>query len=151
MATLLIIGVSLALFFHWFRYTVILILRTRSSPEYARKVAVANHLSFADVRQKLHANNAENLAGLCGALQRDYRALKYLLGHAATSQAEGYTVEQRLLMVNFRLQGLWFSAVSRSRPNAAKLALLEMSSTLEFFANAMGRRFATVAADAARA
>jgi hypothetical protein len=149
MATL-IIGVSLALFFYWFRYTVILILRTRSAPEYAQKVAVANHLSFVDVRHKLHANNSDNLAGFCHALERDYRSLKYLLGHAATSQAESYTAEQRLLMINFRLLGLWFSAVSRFRPDSAKLALLEMSNTLEFFANAMGRRFATLASDAAR-
>ncbi|MBI3696430.1 MAG: hypothetical protein HY238_16525, partial [Acidobacteria bacterium] len=59
-----------------------------------------------------------------------------------------YTAEQRLLMVNFRLMKLWFAAVSRFRPTSAKLALLEMSGTLEYFANAMGRRFATVASDA---
>ena len=147
-----IIGVSLALFFYWFRSTVILILRTRSAPEYAQRVAAANHLSFVDVRQRLHARTAaENLAGLCGALERDYEALKYLLGHAATVEAGSYTAEQRLLMINFRLMRLWFAAVLRFRPESAKLALLEMSGTLEYFANAMGQRFAAVASEASEA
>ena len=150
--TLFIIGISATLFVYWFRYTVILILRTRSTPEYAQKVAVANRLSFVEVREKLHAPmQDENLAGLCGALQRDYKALKYLLGHAATAQAGSYTAEQRLLMINFRLMSLWFSAVLRFRPTAAKLALLEMSGTLEYFANAMGQRFAAIASEAANA
>ncbi len=146
--TVLIIGVSGAMFFYWFRYTVIVILGTRSSPEYAQRVAAANQLSFVDVRQKLHAQaGSSDLGGLCGALEKDYKALKYLLGHAATVQAGSYTVEQRLLMVNFRLMKLWFTAVGRFRPTSAKLALLEMLGTLEYFANATGRRFATVSSD----
>ena len=149
--TALIIAISLALFVYWFRYTVILILRTRSAPEYAHKVAAANQLSFVDVRQQLHARaDTENLSGLCKALQKDYKVLKYLLGHAATLQAGSYTAEQRLLMVNFRLMSLWFSTVMRFRPSAAKVALLEMSGILEYFANVMGRRFAALTAGAAR-
>src|SRR2546422_3629656 len=141
LVTILIVGVSLALFVYWFRYTVILIMQTRSAPEYAQKVATANQLSFVDVRQKLHARTeTENLNGLWKALQRDYRVLKYLLGHAATVEAGSYTAEQRLLMLNFRLMSLWFAAVSRFRPNAAKVALLEMSGILEYFANVMGRQ-----------
>ena len=150
--TLLIVGISLALFVYWFRYTVMLILRTRSTPEYAYKVAAANQLSFVDVRQRLHASaQNENLASLCKALQRDYRVLKYLLGHAANVQAGSYTAEQRLLMLNFRLMSLWFAAALRFRPNVAKMALLEMSGILEYFANVMGRRFATLATESVRA
>lgn len=150
--TLLIIGVSLFLFFYWFRYTVMLILRTRSAPEYAPKVAAANHLSFVDVRQKLHAPaEGDSLSGFCQALDQDYRALKYLLGHAATADAGNYTAEQRLLMLNFRLMKLWCQVMLRFRPAAAKAALLEMSGTLEYFANAMGRRFAALAGQAAHA
>ena len=146
--TVLIISVSGAMFFYWFRYTVLLILRTRPSSEFAHKVAAANQLSFVEVRQKLHAQaSPKDLGGLCGALERDYQALTYLLGHAAAVPARSYTAEQRLLMVNFRLMKLWFAAVSQFRPTSAKLALLEMSGTLEYFANAMGRRFATVAGE----
>lgn len=150
--TLVVVGVSLFFFIYWLRYTAILILRTGPSSEYAQKVAQANQLSFAEVRQKLHAPaEPSNLVSLCGALERDYEALKYLLGHAATVQAGSYTAEQRLLMVNFRLLKLWFAAVLRFRPAAAKLALLEMSGVLEYFANTMGRRFASLASEAVRA
>lgn len=151
-ATILIIGVSLGLFFYWFRYTAILILRTRSAPEYARKVAAANHLSFFGVRQKLHTpTEPGELANLFGALQQDYKALKYLLGHAATVEAGSYTAEQRLLMANFSVMTVWFRVIRRFRPVTAKMALLEMSGTLEYFANAMGQRFASLAGDAVRA
>ena len=148
--TVLIIGISLALFVYWFRYTVIIILSNRRESDYAQKVSAANHLSFVDVRQQLHARTADQeLPNLFRALQRDYRVLKYLLGHAATIETGSYTAEQRLLMVNFRLMGLWFSAVRRLRPQHAKHALLEMAGTLEYFANIMGRRFATLAAKSA--
>jgi hypothetical protein len=149
-ATILIIGVSLGLFFYWFRYTAILILRTRSAPQYAQKVAAANHLSFFGVRQKLHTPEPGELTSLFRALQQDYKALKYLLGHAATVEAGSYTAEQRLLMANYRVMTVWFRIIRRFRPATAKMALLEMSGTLEYFANAMGQRFATLASDAVR-
>jgi hypothetical protein len=149
--TVLIIGISLALFVYWFRYTVILIQRTRTAPEYAQKVAAANQLSFVEVKQQLHGRLAsEELPRLFRSLQRDYRVLKYLLGHAATVDAGSYTAEQRLLMINFRLMSLWFAAVRRFRQQDAKHALLEMSGTLEYFANVMGRRFATLTAGPGR-
>ena len=150
--TLLVVVISSALFVYWFRFTVILILRTRPAVNYAPQVAAANRLSFVEIRHKLHAStDAENLGGFCKALQQDYRKLKYLLGHAATGQAGRYTAEQRLLMANFRVMALCCPAALRFRPNAAKLALLEMSNILEYFANVMGRRIASPAGEAARA
>lgn len=149
--TILIVGISFALFVYWFRYTAILILRTRPVQDYAQKVAVANRLSFVDVRQQLHSPaSSENLPGLFRALKRDYKVLKYLLGHAAALEAGSYTAEQRLLMMNFQLMSVWFAVIRRFRPQHAKHALLEMSGTLEYFANVMGRRFATLAAEAGR-
>jgi len=143
--TLLIVSVSVLLFVYWFRYTVLLIQSRPAPPEFAHKVAAANHLSFVEVRRKIHdTNEATSLRTMCQSLERDYWALKYLLGHAATVQAGSYTAEQRLLMINFRLLRLWFAAVLRFRPGAAKVALLEMSGTLEYFAGAMGRRFASL-------
>ncbi len=146
LVTVLIVAISVALFIYWFRYTVILVLGTRPATDYAQKVAAANQLSFVDVRQQLHAPVAlDELPKLFRALQRDYSVLKYLLGHAATVDAGSYTPEQRLLMVNFRVMSLWYAVMSRFRPEQAKHALLEMSGTLEYFANVMGRRFATLA------
>lgn len=151
-ASVFIIAVSMVLFVYWFRYTVILILNTAAAPEYAQRVASANHLSFVDVRQRLHADaGTGNLGSLYHALQGDYKALKYLLQHAANMQPGGFTTEQRMLMVNFRLMTLWFQVISKFRPASAKLVLLEMSGTLEFFANAMGQRFASLTGEASRA
>src|SRR5690349_15117382 len=115
-----IIGISLTLFAYWFRYTVILILRTAAAPEYAQRVALANQLRFVDVKQQLHATTeSRNLGGLYQALQGDYKSLKYLLKHAANVQPGGFTAEQRLLMINFRVMTLWFQAISKFRPASA--------------------------------
>jgi hypothetical protein len=127
---------------YWFRVTVLLILRTRTTPDYAIKVAAANQLSFVQLREMLHADlSGAELAQLCESLHKDYGMLKYLLGHAATDGNVGYTAEQRMLMLNFRLVSAWFWAVARFRPAAARVALLEMATVLEYFANAMGQRF----------
>jgi hypothetical protein len=150
-ATVFIIGVSLALLGYWFRWTVALIMSVPLEPECAQKVAAANQLSFLSIRQKLYGPiDADSLGGLCRDLQHDYEALKYLLRHAANTQPSGFTQEQRLLIVNFQVMTLWFRAVSKFRPEAAKLALLEMSGTLEFLANATGQRFALLASGPSR-
>ena len=142
-ASVFIIAVSLALFVYWFRCTVLLILRTRTTTEYASKVAAANQLSFVQARQQLGGPSpSPDLSGVCRSLQHDYGVLKYLLGHAATVEGGGYTAEQRLLMMNFRMLAVVFWVASRIRPDAARMALLEMSGVLEYFANVMGQRFA---------
>jgi hypothetical protein len=142
-ATVFIIGVSLALLGYWFRWTVALIMSVPLEPECAQKVAAANQLSFLSIRQKLYGPiDADSLGGLCRDLQHDYEALKYLLRHAANTQPSGFTQEQ--------VMTLWFRAVSKFRPEAAKLALLEMSGTLEFLANATGQRFALLASGPSR-
>jgi len=147
-----IIGISSALFACWFRYTVILIQRSRSGQGHAVRAAAANRLHFIDVREKLHAPmDVGSLRGLSKALQHDYRVLTYLVGHAANLQAGHYTAEQRLLMLNFRLMTIWFAATAPIRPTSAKLALLEMCSVLEYFANVMGERSGVPASVAVRA
>ena len=139
--TLLIVGISLALFVYWFRYTATLILRTRSSPEHVDRVTAANRLRFAEVRQQLHSPAAAaELGRIREVLEQDYRVLTYLLGHAANISAGSYTAEQRLLMANFYCMGLWCGTASRLFPNSAKMALLEMSSILEYFAGVIGQR-----------
>ncbi len=150
--TLLMVGISLALFVYWFRYTATLILRTRSSPEHVDRVTAANRLRFAEVRQQLHSRAAQGeLRGMRAVLEQDYRVLTYLLGHAANISAGSYTAEQRLLMANFYCMGLWCSTASRLFPNSAKMALLEMSSILEYFASVIGQRLGALSRVSARA
>jgi hypothetical protein len=147
----LIIGISVVLFVYWFRYTVLLILRTRTTAEYAQKVAAANQLAFVHVRQELQREVlATDLSSFARSLEKDYGILKYLLGHAATIEVGGYTAEQRLLMLNYRMLALWCWGVRRFNPSAAKTAMVEMSAILEYFANVMGQRLAMPASQPVR-
>jgi len=149
--SMVIVAVSLSLFVYWFRCTVNLILQTTpASGESTRKVAAANGLSLVQVRQQLYApTTAKALPILCEQLRKDYRVLKYLLGHVAES-GTGYTTEQRLLMAHFRLTSFWFGAIHRFRPHSARTALAEMSAIVEFFAGALNGRLALAAQPAVR-
>ena len=136
-----IIVVSAALMIYWFRYTCLLMLRTRVGKDYATGLAAANDLSFTGVRElALKDASARRLAELERSLDRDYRLLTYLLAHTAGLQFGGLTVEQRMLMLDFRImQGLCF--VSRGLfVSQARAAVLEMAEVLSHLANDMGER-----------
>ena len=155
LSAFLIVSISSALFFYWFRYTVILILATRTDSDYADQVAADNRLSFTKVRQELqelHASiKAADLGGWREALERDYARLKYLLGYAAMGESGRYTAEQRLLMADFQVMAWSSRVIMRFRPESVSLALLEMISILEYFADVMGRRMASPASVNVRA
>ena len=51
--SIIIIVLSTALFVYWFRYTCVLILRTRDARDYAQHVAEVNHLTFLTAQQQL--------------------------------------------------------------------------------------------------
>jgi hypothetical protein len=149
--SLVMVAVSLSLFVYWFRCSVKLILQTTpSTVEGTRRVAAGNGLSLLQVRQQLYAPTAAKDLPLLGKqLRRDYRVLKYLLGHIGES-GRGYTSEQQLLMVHFRLTSLWFAATHRFRSQSARTALAEMSTIVEFFAGALSQRLALAAEPAVR-
>jgi len=143
-SNLLIIAISLALLVYWFRYTCLLILRTKTSFDYAAEVASANRLSFPEVQTRLSTfrSRPESLDPLHQSLAKDYRLLTYLLAHTTAVNAGGFTLEQRMLMVDFRVMQLWYAMVRRIGIRHAQFALEEMSSILTHFANAMGERAA---------
>jgi hypothetical protein len=76
------------------------------------------------------------------SLQRDYRLLSYLLRHAAGVEVGGYTLEQRMLMADFKIMQLWYAVTRRCATGQAREALREMAQVLNNFANAMGERVA---------
>jgi hypothetical protein len=149
--SLVVVAISLSLFVYWFRCTVNLILQaTPSTIEGTRKAAAGNGLSLLQVRQQLYApTTAKDLPILGAQLRKDYRVLKYLLGHIGESRT-GYTSEQQLLMVHFRLTSLWFEVIHRFRSRSARTALAEMSAIVEFFAGALSQRLALAAQPAVR-
>jgi hypothetical protein len=140
-SSLLIVTFSVVLFLYWFRYTCLLILKTGTSRDYARQVALANHLSFLEVSKQLQKDpGVDQLAGLHDSLARDYRVLTYLLRHAAGFPFRGRSLEQWMLMIDFRLMEIDYAFTRRFGSSQARRALEEMSYIVSHFANAMGER-----------
>jgi hypothetical protein len=141
--SILIIGISLTLFLYWFRYTCVLILSTRTSRDYTAQIASANQLTFLETQTNLLEEGVETTSfeKIHRCLDRDYKLLTYLLQHGS-SHVEERSLENRILMVDFRIMSLWYGMMQHiSRPQA-RSALLEMSSIVSHLANTMGERTA---------
>lgn len=132
-ASVLILSVSLILFAYWFRYTCVLVLRANEAV-WAGNVAARNQLNFLRVRELLA--HAADLDALERSLEKDYRLLSFLLAHSAKSNPAG--IEQRMLVLDYRLMRVWYLLVRRSSLPRARAALAEMAGILEYLADRMG-------------
>ncbi len=142
--SILIIVFSLVLLMYWFRYTCLLILRTRAPKDFSAEVAEANRLAYPLVRERLQ--QAAELDPLAESLAHDYRLLSYLLRHTVGLQMGGMTIEQRMLSFDFQLMRVWYALTRNFATSQARFALQEMSDILGHFANAMGERTAVTRA-----
>jgi hypothetical protein len=138
-ASVAIIIVSAALLVYWFRYTCLLMLRTHTGKDYASRFAEANRLAFVGIRERA-GTAAPVLDGLEEALERDYRLLTYLLRSTAGAKVAGVTVEQRMLMFDYRMMQLVVRVTRHLWPLKAREALLEMIEVLRHLANDLGER-----------
>lgn len=134
--SILILAFSLALFIYWFRYTVLLLL---SEEEVERNGAVINQLSLLETRETLR-NTPGDLNRLHRSLQNDFRMLRYLLDHAAGLGLG--PVEHYLLILDYRLMGVWYRLTRYISAGQAHRALEEMASVLTYIAYKMGARTA---------
>ena len=142
-SSVLIIAFSVVLLGYWFRYTCLLILKTKTSKDYSAAVVQANNLTFPQAHEKLlQENRFKELDALHQSLARDYQLLTYLLEHTAGFQAGGFPVEQRMLALDFKLMQCCYALTRRFSAAPARRALDEMSQILSHFANAMGERAA---------
>ena len=142
-ATIVITVSSVLLFGYWFRYTCLLILSARTTRDYAADVVMANQLAFPGVQAQLANAAMSDLDGLRASLDRDYAVLTYLLKHTSTEES---ALEKRMLEINYRLMGAWYSMSAKFSPTAARRALDEMTMVVAHFANSMGERAAAGAA-----
>jgi hypothetical protein len=140
--TLVITVSSVLMLGYWFRYSCLLILSAESIRDYAADIAAANQLSFLQVQAHLRDHQGADLDNLQAALDRDLKVITYLIQNASGE----WGMEERMLQVNYRLMGAWFSVSSRFSPEAGRRALDEMSMIISHFANAMGERAAVGAA-----
>jgi hypothetical protein len=134
LASILISAISVVLFAYWFRYSCLLLLRDRTE----RSLVANERFSFMDVRERLETE--PDLHSLQVALERDYRVLTYLLQHAA--QLGGQPLEDRLLMMDYRLMRCWYWLTRTAAPAQARRALAEMSEVVAFLAYKMGEQAA---------
>ena len=140
-ASLLIILVSSALLVYWFRYTCLLVLKTRTGKDHAAATAAANGLEFYRIQGgTIHHAPIAELPALQKSLERDYRLLTYLIQHTTGLEVGGLTLEQRMLMLDFKAMRLIFALGRVLGAGRARAALQEMSCILNHLANAMGER-----------
>ena len=112
-SALLITGIVLVLSAYWFRYNCRSILKTGTAPERVEQVASANQLSFLQVEARLDTGwTAADLKMLNDALRRDYTVLTCLLRYTA-APGSAFTLDQRMLMADFRLMLWWCVFTSR--------------------------------------
>ena len=140
-ASTLIIVVSAALLAYWFRYTCVLILRTHTLKDRAGEMATANGLRFHRIQgQLLREAPSADLPALQKALENDYRLLTYLSKHTVGLEVGGRTLEQRMLMLDFEAMRLVCAFCRWVGIDHTRAALAEMSSVLNYLANALGER-----------
>jgi hypothetical protein len=142
---LLILSFALVLFFYWFRYNCHAILRTAAAGERARQVAAANELRFTHVLEYLQGElTLEEIEALDTWLVRDYNVLTSLLRYTSALRVGSHSMEQRILMADFRLQQAWFVLTRKSLAGAARHSLEERAHILAHFANTMSARSAAL-------
>jgi hypothetical protein len=117
-------------------------LHARTARDYAREVATANQLSFANVQSQLCDANAD-LDGLHDLLDRDYALVTRLMNEVANGQSG---IEERMLAFNYRLASIRYRVAQRYSIQSARQALEEMSLVVAHFANSVGEASATSAA-----
>ncbi len=141
----LLIGLfASVLLVYWFRCNCRSILKAKSGRDYARQVATANRLSFPEIQSILRTGTApDHFDPLGRLLLRDYRILSYLLRHTAALRFTPDGVNERMLMLDFRLMQIWYTLTRRLRPRQARRALEEMSCVLGGLAHHMGERALT--------
>jgi hypothetical protein len=131
-ASVLIIAFSLVLFAYWFRYSCLLLLRSRAD----QPVVAENRFNCGSVQRAL--KEGMDLDPLHQSLDRDYRVLTYLLDHAAGLEFE--QLEYRLLVLDYRMMQGWYRLTRSAAPRQARKALGEMAEVLNVLIGRIGEQ-----------
>jgi hypothetical protein len=118
LASVLISVFSLVLLIYWFRYSCLLLLRNAEQPVLDRQKG--------------------DLDPLRQSLERDYRMLTYLCRHAAGLGDQ--SLEERILILDFKLMRLWYRLTRTAAPVQARNALSEMAAVVAFLSRKIGEQ-----------
>jgi hypothetical protein len=133
-----VLVVSAALFFFYIQALCQKILRQEFSHPYFREIIEAVHLEYPQLRDSYAANGPGDYRNARLALKCDFFTLKYLLKNG-DPQRRHLLRREKMLMLYFRL--MLFSLPIRHALNfREKEGMLEMASTLQFFANSVGEK-----------
>src|SRR5437879_13117143 len=116
-AGILIVTFSAVLLVYWFRYSCVLLLR--NAAERAKMSVTDERFSIGLVLERV--GTEQHLDTLERALDRDYHMLTYLLKHAA--DLELASIENRMLILDYRLMRLWYRSTRTIPPKQERNAL----------------------------
>jgi hypothetical protein len=139
LASILIVTLAVVLLIYWFRYACTLALSSQKEPASVARVAAVNGLTFLSVHAELCKGDRETLDDVCKSLDHDYQVLLYLLRHAF-SRRHFRTVEQSILVWDYRLMRIWYGCVRRFSTVRARSTLAEQSRILTSLAHYMAQR-----------
>ena len=128
-----IIAISVVLLVYWLRYSCLMLLHSAQERTAMSNVA-DERFSVSSVLERL--KTASDLAPLERALERDYCVVTYLIKHAA--DLELASVENRLLVLDYKLMRLWSRLTRTVAPRHSRKALSEMASVLSVLVGQMG-------------
>jgi hypothetical protein len=139
-ASILIVCFSLALFGYWFRYCCILLLRNAQEQSGALPAPQDSRFGVAGVIERLRCTQGEQdeLDPLHRALDRDYQVFAYLVQHAAGLELG--SLEDRLLILDYKLMQMWYRVTKTVAPQQARQALTHMASILGVLVRKMGEQ-----------
>ena len=138
-ASILILTFSAILLVYWFRYSCVLLLR--NAAQRAEQPMTDERFSIGFVLERVRTE--KHLDTLERALDRDYHMLTYLLKHAA--DLELASIENRILILDYRLMRLWYRITRTIAPEQSRKALAEMASVLGAVARQAGQQSEEVA------
>ena len=128
LVSFLIIGCSFILLGYWFRYSCLLLLRN-SVEALPRTARADSRFAVEQIRQQVAT--AKELEPLERLLERDYRLLVYLQGHAA--ELGIHSIEDRLLVLDYKILQFQYRLTRALAPEFARRSLVEMSDVLLVF------------------
>jgi hypothetical protein len=131
--SIFIIAISAFFLVYWARYSCVMLLR--GAQERSSHLAVDDErFNAPSVMQRLKTE--ADLAPLERALERDYCVVTYFMEHAA--DLELASVENKLLMLDYRVMRLWSRVTRTLAPLQSRQALSEMASVLNVLVGQMG-------------
>ena len=132
-AGIFIIAISVVLLSYWLRYSCVMLLRN-AAERAATCPVVDDRFNVSSVMERL--GTEPELGALENALERDYRVVTYLIEHAA--DLELASIENRLLIMNYRMMRVWSRLTRSVAPEQSRRALGEMASVLSVLVYQMG-------------